>query len=507
MSKITNPIANNNSGKKGSNERAHQLKIYAVGSVLILAAIVLLLNVRMDNFLGKALTFDFTEGHSNTISSESEKFIRSLPDDTRIRVVGLFLRPSDFSEQQSQKYQYIVPLLDDYVKKSGGKISVEYVDIQMNPGIVTELDPSGSYDLSKLTGQFVISYNGRLDVINPLDCYTIDTEYLEKYDTYMATANNAEYTITNSMMSLVKGFTNKAYFITGLKEAGSAQLKKLLKGIGVQSGDIAAADSFKVPEDCNLLILNGPNTDITETMYVEIKAYLARGGKFIVGVDYYIDNANETFPNLNHLLNEMNLNIETCFLSENDPSYQMNTNVNDSLADIASGFSEFTSQKQLHITLARPVSTVGLKDESIITAPVLLTSSKATKSVADANNQAVQFGTDTGVFNAGMYAADTKTQAEVFVFGTLNFTADSYFSSYTLNDRNADFTRACVRSMLPSSKVYNITIPVKKIENYMLSENKATTSSSTTVMVVFMIILPIALSSLAVIVYNKRKNL
>lgn len=506
MSKNTKPVANNNSGKKRSDERAKQLKLYAVGSVLILAAIVLLLNVILDNFLGKALTFDFTEGHSNTISSESEKFIESLPDDTRIRVVGLFLRPSDFSEQKDQKYQYIIPLLDDYVKKSGGKITVEYVDIQMNPGIVTELDPTGSYDLSKLTGQFVITYNGRLDIVNPIDCYTIDTEYLEKYDTYMATGNNAEYTLTNTMMSLVKGFSNKAYFITGLKEAGSDQFKKLLKGIGIQSADLAVSDSFKVPDDCNLLILNGPNTDITETMYVEMKAYLARGGKLIVAVDYYIDNANETFKNLNHLLNEMNLNLETCVISENDPSYQLNSNANDSLADVASGFKEFTSQKQLHVTLARPVSSVGLTDENLVAAPLITSSSKATKSIAE-GTQAQQFGTDTGVFNAAMYSADTKTQAEVFVFGTLNFSADNYFSSYTLNDRNADFTRSCVRSMLPSSKVYNINIPVKTIENYMLSENKATTSSATKVMIVFMIILPITLSSIAVIVYNKRKNL
>lgn len=507
MSKNMRNTTNIGSVKKNRNERAHQLKVYALGSVLILGIIVLLVNVILDNFLGKALTFDFTDSRSNTISSESAKFIESLPDDTRIRVVGLFNRPDSFEEQETQKYLYIVPLLDDYVKKSRGKISVEYVDLQMNPGIVKELDPSGAYSLSKMTGQFVVYYNGRLDIINPIDCYSIDTEYLDKYDKYMATGNNAEYTFTNSMMSLVKGFTNKAYFITGLKEGGSDQLKKLLKSMGVQSADLAVSDSFKVPDDCNLLILNGPNTDITEKMYVEIKDYLSKGGKVIAAVEYYIDNAHENFTNLNRLLNEMNINIEPCFISENDPSYQLEKNAMDSLADIAKGFSEFTTQKQLHITLARPLSSAGINNENIVSAPVLQTSSNASKSVADANNQAMQYGTDTGIFNAAMYSANTQTGGEIFVFGTLNFTADNYFSNYTLNDRNADFTKSCVRSMLPTSKSYNINIPVKKIDNYMLSAEKATTSSSTTVMIVFMIILPVILSSAAVIVYNKRKNL
>ena len=106
-----------------------------------------------------------------------------------------------------------------------------------------------------------------------------------------------------------------------------------------------------------------------------------------------------------------------------------------------------------------------------------------------------------------MYAANTETMGEVFVFGTLNFTSDDYFNKFTLNDRDADFTKAIVRSMIPSSASYNINIPVKKIDSYMLAENKATTSMSTGIMIVFMIVLPFIMTSMAVIVYNKRKNL
>ena len=119
------PLQNTVSNKKQhGNERARQLKIYAVGSVLILLAIVLLANILIDKLFGNALTFDFSVRHSNEISDTSVKFLESLPDDTKIRIVGLFERPQSFYETT---YQYIVPVLDDYVKKSGGKVSVEYV--------------------------------------------------------------------------------------------------------------------------------------------------------------------------------------------------------------------------------------------------------------------------------------------------------------------------------------------------------------------------------------------
>ena len=118
--------------KKRRNERAHQLKIYSIGSVLILLAIVLLLNILIDKGLGKVLTFDFSVEHSNTISDESVKFLDGLPEGTKIRVVGLFEKPEQVT---GTKYQYIIPILNDYVKKSHGKVSLEYVDIKMNPGM------------------------------------------------------------------------------------------------------------------------------------------------------------------------------------------------------------------------------------------------------------------------------------------------------------------------------------------------------------------------------------
>ena len=224
---------NATSNKKHKNERAHQLKIYAVGSVLILLAIILLANVLLDKVLGNALTFDFSVQNSNVISDASVQFLDSLPQDAKIRIVGLFERPSSFYET---KYQYIVPLLDDYQKKSNGKVTVEYVDITKNPGIIQQLDPTNSYNLKTLTGWYVVSYNGKLDVIDPISCYTIDTDMLNETNSFIATGINSEYTFTNSMMSLVKGFTNKAYFVTGLKENGSTQFKRLLNGMGVISG-------------------------------------------------------------------------------------------------------------------------------------------------------------------------------------------------------------------------------------------------------------------------------
>ena len=500
-----NNAVNNQGNKQHRNERAHQLKVYAVGSVLILLAIILLANILLDKLLGRTLTFDYSVERSNVISNTSAQFLDSLPDGTNIRIVGLFERPESFYES---KYQYIIPILDDYVKKSKGKVTVEYIDMQKNPNIIQQLDPTGSYDLAKLSGWYVISYNGKLDVIDPVTCYTIDTDYLDETDRFVATGINTEYKFTNSMMSLVRGFTNKAYFVTGLKENGSTEIKNLMNGMGIDTQDLDVTVGFKIPEDCNLLILNGINNDITETMYVEIKTYVERGGKAIISVDYSPENVNEAYPNLNHLLNEMNINVEHCMVTENDPAYQLNSQINDSQADIAEKFTDFATVKRLHITLARPLSFTAAANSNYTTEAVLTSSKSATKSVADENERAKQISSDPGVVNIAMHSYhNNDMHGEIYVFSTVNFTSDDYFSHFTLNDKNADFIKSCIRSMLPTSAQYNIDIPVKRLDGNRLSTDKATTTVATSVMIVFMIVLPVVLSSMAVIVYNKRKNL
>ena len=171
-------------------------------------------------------------------------------------------------------------------------------------------------------------------------------------------------------------------------------------------------------------------------------------------------------------------------------------------------FSDFSSEKKMHITLARPLSLTAALNSNYTTDAVLVTSNSATKSVADENNQAKQIDSNPGKINVAMRTAyNTDKPGEVYVFSTVNFTSDVYYEQFTLSDRNADFMKSCVRSMLPTSAQYNINIPVKRLDGNRLNDNKATTSAGTTVMIVFMIVLPVILSSMAVIVYNKRKNL
>lgn len=494
-----------NINKPQNDERSGKLKLYSIGSVIILIAIVIIVNVLFDKILGKALTFDFSDALSNTISQESIDYINGLPQDTKIRIVGLFDKPADVS---GTEYQYICPLLDDYVRNSKGKITVEYINPNNQPTIISQLDPNNSFNLSSQSGNFVVKYNDKIKIINPYDCYSFDETYLSQGYFYV-TGNNVEYAFTNSMYILTNGYSCKAYLITSLEEDGSNYLAKILESMAIEPVGLPVSENFAVPEDSDIIIMNGPQNDISEKMYVELSAFVKRGGKLFVAVDFNVINVTEKYERLNKLLNEMNLALDPYLIAENDSGYQLGGYQLDHVVKACDGFSDYAEITLLHSTNARSVRAADVPGNTFKTAPVLKTSENASTTALDQYGNAIESSMVTGKqFYVAMYSAgEGADPAKAFVFGTMNFTSDQYISSYGMNDTNVDFFKSCIRELTSTKQFNTLNVPTRNVENFALDADKSTTAASTVVLVVFMMLIPILLVALAVVVYTKRKNL
>lgn len=360
MSKDNAKNAKKNDKKEKSVQtdvRAGKLKLFSVSSFVILLVIVIAVNIifslKINNTsIDDYLTYDMTATGQNSVSEVTINYLHQLPADTHIRIVGLTDRPTNLRDTP---YEYIVPLLDDYVSISEGKVTVEYINPTKYPSIIAELDPNGVYDLANATG-YVVSCNGQIIQINPIDCFTYDNEYLQ-YGYYLPTANIVEQKFTSAIVNLTQGYSYKAYFVTGLGEGTHEQLSNMLASMSIASEEIMASDNFVVPSDCDLLILNGINTDITESMIEAIKTYLSGGGKMIVAVNYYNTNVNESFTKLNMLLANYNICIGNSLIVENDPAHQINSDPYNTLIDVASDYVETAGgYTSLRNSYARPIT-------------------------------------------------------------------------------------------------------------------------------------------------------
>lgn len=488
---------NQKSSDKGKNtnksvdKRNISLKWFSIGSVVILIAIVLFVNILFDAALGDKFVFDMSSTGQHTISQPTRDFIDSLPADANIRVVGLFEKPDTIA---GSVLEYVIPLLDDYAEKSQGKIVVDYVDPAVNPAIISELDPEGIAGLEANT--FAVYFNGRVQSVSAYDCFAFDQS------SGYPTANLVEATFTNAMVTLVNGFSHKAYFVSGLQEGPHTQLTKVLSSVGIESAELPASSSFAVPSDCDLLIINGINIDITEGMASAISEYLNNGGDAIIAVNYF-NNSTEQFVNLNNAISVMGVAIDPYMLLENDPSMLLNNGLyNQSLLNVSEPFQSLAASATVRASYCRVVRPADVNVSYIKSSPVLFSSEYATTGIDTTTSFSNQ-----GYHYVGMYSTfDGVTNApHLYVFGTTDLTSDDYISNFGYNDANVVLIRNIIRSMFPSET--SVIVPSKPMNDVSLDATKVTVKSVNVMTAFLLVVIPLALVVVGVVVYGKRKNL
>nr|MCR4768516.1 hypothetical protein [Saccharofermentans sp.] len=60
------------------------------------------------------------------------------------------------------------------------------------------------------------------------------------------------------------------------------------------------------------------------------------------------------------------------------------------------------------------------------------------------------------------------------VFGTTNFTSDTYIANFGFNDSNIEFLRAVIRMLLGTDDSDSLEIVSKPLDDYGLDETKVT---------------------------------
>lgn len=498
-----NRNTNKKTTKKIKNKRAKSLMLLSIGSVIILLVIVLAANILFEKLIGGALTYDFSATHKNSISYVTEGVIDKIPEGSRVRIVGLFDKPTNLEQT---RYEYIVPLLDKYDAYGKDKLTVEYINPSTYPSIISQLDPSGVYDLSNQGSVYVIKYGDKISIVDPVDCFSYDQE-AAMYGYDIPTENLSEFTFTNTINNQLSDFSKHVYFLTGLQEETSQPLKTILSSMRCECQDLPVSDSFVIPEDCDILFINGINSDIPESVETALKNYISNGGKLFVAIDYFYGNAQVKYERLNSVLSTVNITIDNSQIFDEAPDYKLNSLTNESYVDITDDFKSFADKDKLHSAYARPVREGDTPASYIKTLPILTTSDNAKAQViTDSGNSEL---VNEGKYNVGMYATyiNTDTYPEVYVFGTTNLTSDSYIASYGISDTNIEFFRSCIRNMLKLTPEETINIGASGLDSHAIRTESVTSTNVTVMALVFIAFIPLSLIIVATVVYNRRKHL
>ena len=477
------------------DKRANSMKFFSVGSVFVIIAILLVVNILFDSVLGNTLKWDFSSMQTNSLSSVSKGIISKLDKD--VEIVGLFARTSD----TESTYKDFIPLLDEYAKYSGGHITVRYVDPNVYPSISTELDPNKTITITANT--FVVKCGDKLRVINPADCYTYDEQAYYYSGQTVIQSVSTELKFTGAISSVTSDTVSKVYFTSGHGEATHAQLDTLLNNNGFETADLTTRDLTVIPDDCSLLIVNLPTSDISTDDIPLISNYLQTGGNLIVISDYS-SATDQAFTNLNEVLHTMNLNLTNSRICENDMNYRIQATTGyGSYAIVPAGtFSSAEADKAIFAAYGRAVTVYDNPKSYITTEPLITTSANA---VLEDKGDPSTIGT-AGTQNFAMYSKNSggKTDSEAVVIGTSYLTSDAYISAYSLNDQNVVFFSTVVKQLVGIDNT--VQVPVKEYPNYTFTSTPSA-SVQGFLSVVLIAILPLAFVITGIVVYKKRKHL
>jgi ABC-type uncharacterized transport system involved in gliding motility auxiliary subunit len=205
--------------------------LYTVVVIAILAAV---------NYLGVRFNkpLDLTSNKRFTLSEETQKIIKNLPQDATITYFDV---PRNFDQAKG--------ILDRY-KNLSTKIHVEYLDPRTQPSKARE---------------YGVRFQG--------------TAFVEEGSRREEAKSVDEQGITGAFLKISKGI-RKVCFVTGSKEHPLDNY---------QAESIQLLDKNKVPDDCKVVVVAGPQGDYPANEVTALKNYVENGGRALFMLDPPLD--------------------------------------------------------------------------------------------------------------------------------------------------------------------------------------------------------------------------
>ena len=248
-----------------------QMKYGGNTFVLVLAVLVILGAV---NYVAKRnpKRWDLTKGQRYSLSDQTRKVVGALKDDVKITY---FQRQRDMARGQDR--------LKDYQVLSS-RLKVEFVDPVQSPGRAQAYDVRGPWPIL----------------------------VVERGDKREKVSNDSEQDVTNALIKITREGKKTVCFATGEGESSSADsgerglsgAKGALTKNQYETKDVILLREKKVPAECTVLMVPGPEKDLLPEAVDAIRVYVKGGGKALVMIE---PETKESFSHLDGLAKEWNI--------------------------------------------------------------------------------------------------------------------------------------------------------------------------------------------------------
>lgn len=460
--------------------------------IAILITIFIALNLWIQSI--DLAQIDVTENKIYSLTDSSKEILKNVDKEVKIYAW-------QYDEESS-----VVDLIKQYCRENE-KITYEIITEETNKQKVEEWGLDSNY-------QIVIVEVGENETI--LDAYTEFASY--DYTTGQE-IDLTEQAISNAILNLIVDEKQKVYILSGHEEYTIQETSLLATYLGNEAYEYETLNLLtvnQIPEDCDLLLIMSPTSDLLENEVTIITEYINNGGNIIVTSD--TEEAGKQYPNLQKILDLYGMNIENGYVYETDSS-KIVSGYPIIIMPTISSYNEITESIYsdggfLVLPYAQKINTVDSENAEIIGVEyeTILSSSEKSYYVSDVSldvnsalNNAEKGSVDIAVIatkTLNLESEESKT-SKLLLIGNGRFitdytiTSSNYPLSYLGN--NKDFMLNSIASMTSRDDTL-------KIRKEMSSSTYTPTESQDTIVKIVIFGLPILIMVIGILVWQRRKK-
>lgn len=447
---------------------------YSIVISVVVIAIVIVVNMILNQLPAGMRNLDISSTKIYDIGDTSKNVLGSLDKDVKIRIIA----------QENNIDTRIKRFIEKYADMSD-RISVETIDPVLHPSVLEEYDVSENSivvsceDTQKSTS-FTFS-----DVIG------YDQMSYYYYGQYQETEFDGEGQLTSAIDYVINDVNKKIYTTEGHGESNlPSAVSELIKKQNFETESVNLLSDGGIPEDCDLLLLNAPSSDLADDEKDLLSEYMDRGGHVML----FMGSAEKETPNIDAFLETYGIKPADGYIADTESYYQNNPYA---VFPEVTGRSEFTkgiSSDELALILNSRGMTLTDTEKDTITVDSIMTTS-------DSGMQVTEDGQTKGNYVLAAVAEDKiddDTTARLTVFGTASLIDDSITQSFTNLSNLTLFMNTVTANF---DDVTNISIEAKS-----LAVNNNTVQAAGMYAMLFIAVIPLVVLIYGFVVWLRRRK-
>lgn len=292
MDKIKKLFQSNDS-KRGS---------YTLAMTSIVIAIVIVFNMIVNLIPENKRQFDISSTNIYEISSKSKKIINNVDYDVTFYVLA----------EKSNTDKRIKTFINKYASLSD-KIHITWIDPVLHPSALTK------YGTEENNIVISCKKTNRTTTVSFDDILASSTSYYSTSSS--ASSFDGDGQLTSALNYVTSNKEYKAYYTSGHGESSlSSEVTSLLTKSRISTSDLLLMTATSIPDDCDLLIIDGATSDFTKDEVKLLSSYLKKGGKVVT----LLAQTNKSMKNLYGLLKDYGLTVQSGYIADTERSYQGN---------------------------------------------------------------------------------------------------------------------------------------------------------------------------------------